>query len=49
VVLRLVLLLLVVAYLAHRFRPQHRLPWTVPLAVVGVLLVVRTVGWLTWD
>ncbi len=49
-VLRLVLLLLVVAYLAHRFRPQQqRLPWTVPLAVVGVLLVVRTVGWLTGD
>jgi len=49
VVLRVVLLLLVVAYLAHRFRPQHRLPWTVPLAVVGMLLVVRTVGWLIGD
>ena len=47
--LRLALLLLVVAYLAHRFRPQQRLPWTVPLAVVGVLLVVRTVGWLMGD
>lgn len=48
-VLRLVLLLLAVAYLAHRFRPQRRLPWTVPLAVVVVLLVVRTVGWLAGD
>lgn len=48
-VLRVVLLLLVVAYLAHRFRPQRRLPWTVPLAVVAVLLVVRTIGWLAGD
>lgn len=48
-VLRLVLLLLVVAYLAHRFRPQRRLPWTVPLALVVGLLVVRSVGWLTGD
>lgn len=48
-VLRVVLLLLVVAYLAHRFRPQRRLPWTVPLVVVGVLLVVRTVGFLTGE
>ena len=48
-VLRVVLLLLVVAYVAHRFRPQHRLPWSVPLALVGVLLAVRTLGWLAGD
>ena len=48
-ILRLCLLLLVVAYLAHRFRPKRRLPWTVPLALVGVLLVIRTLGWVSGD
>lgn len=45
-VLRLVVLLLVVAALARRFLPRRRLPWTVPLVLVGVVLTVRTATWL---
>ena len=45
-VLRLVVLLLVVAALARRFLPRYRLPWTVPLVLVGVVLTVRTATWL---
>ena len=48
-VLRLVVLLLVLAFLAHRFLPRYRMTWALPLAVVGVLLVVRTTGWLLGD
>lgn len=47
--LRAVVLLLVAAFLLWRFRPQSKLPWSVPLVVVGVLLVVRTIGWLSGD
>ena len=47
--LKLAVLLLAVAFVAHRVRPQRRLPWAVPLTVVGVLLTVRTVTWLTGD
>lgn len=47
--LKLAVLLLVVALVARRVLPRRRLPWTVPLALVGVLLAVRTVGWLTGD
>jgi Na+-translocating ferredoxin:NAD+ oxidoreductase RnfD subunit len=48
-VLKLVVLLLVLAFVASRVLPRRRLPWAVPVAVVVTLLVVRTVGWLTGD
>lgn len=47
--LRIVVLLLAVAFIAWRLRPRARLPWAVPLAVVGVLLAVRTATWLTGE
>lgn len=47
--LKLVVLLLAVSFVAWRLRPRWRMPWTVPLVVVGVLLVVRTVGWLSGE
>lgn len=43
------MLLLALAFVLWRVRPRARLPWAVPLAVVGVLLVVRTATWLTAD
>ena len=43
------MLLLAVAFVAYRLRPRWRMPWVVPLAVVGVLLTVRTVAWLAGD
>jgi hypothetical protein len=46
VTLRIVVLLLAVAFVAWRLRPRARLPWAVPLVVVGVLLAVRTTTWL---
>jgi hypothetical protein len=49
VTLRIVVLLLAVSFIAWRLRPRARLPWTVPLVVVGVLLTVRTATWLTGD
>ena len=45
-VLRVVVVLLVLALLARRFLPRYRLPWVVPLVVVGVVLVVRTTTYL---
>lgn len=47
--LKLVVLLLAVAFVASRLLPRRRMPWMVPLAVVGVLLVVRTIGWVSGD
>lgn len=47
--LKVVVLLLVLAFLGRRFLPRSPLPWAVPLAVVGTLLVVRTVGWVLSD
>ena len=47
--LKAVVLLLVLAFVASRVLPRRRLPWAVPLVVVAVLLVVRTIGWLTGD
>ena len=47
--LKLVVLLLAVAFVASRLLPRRRMPWAVPLAVVGVLLVVRTIGWVSGD
>ena len=49
VVIRSIVLLVVLALVARRFWPRSRLPWTVPLAVVGVLLVVRTAGYVYGD
>ena len=43
---RVVVLLVVVAWLARRFLPRYRLPWLVPIALVAGLLVVRTAGYL---
>lgn len=48
-VLRAVVLLLVLAVLARRFLPRYRLPWVVPVVVVGVLLAVRTTTYLVGD
>lgn len=45
--LKLAVLLLVLALIARRALPRRRLPWAVPLLLVGVLLVVRTVGWVS--
>lgn len=47
--LKAVVLLLVLSVVARRVLPRRRLPWAVPLAVVGVLLVVRTIGWATGE
>jgi hypothetical protein len=47
VTLRLVVLLLALSFLLWRLRPRARLPWTIPLVVVGVVLAVRTAAWLT--
>lgn len=47
--LKLAVLLLVAALVARRVLPRRRLPWAVPLALVGGLLVVRGVGWLSGD
>jgi hypothetical protein len=48
-VLKAAVLLLVLALVARRVLPRRRLPWTVPLAVVVVLLAVRTIGWATGE
>lgn len=47
--LKAVVVLLVLAFVASRVLPRRRLPWAVPLSLVGVLLVVRSVGWLSGD
>lgn len=47
--LKAAVVLLVLALVARRLLPRRRLPWLVPVAVVGVLLTVRTVAWLTGD
>ena len=41
--------MVLVALVARRFWPRSRLPWTVPLAVVGVVLAVRLTGYLAGD
>lgn len=45
-ILRLVVLLLVLAYVIRRFVPRYRLAWYAPLVIVGVILAVRTGGYL---
>lgn len=47
--LKAVVVLLALAYLAHRLLPRRRLPWTVPLVLVAVVLTVRTVSWLSGE
>ncbi len=47
--LKAVVLLLVMAFLLHRVLPRRRMPWTIPLVVVGVLLAVRTGTWLAGE
>lgn len=42
----MLVLLLVLALLGRRFLPRYRLPWLVPVVLVGVVLVVRTTAWL---
>ena len=42
-------MLLVLAFVASRLLPRRRLPWAVPLLLVGLLLVVRGVGYLSGD
>jgi hypothetical protein len=49
VTLKVVVLLLAGAFLAHRFLPRYRMPWTIPLVLVGVVVTVRTVTWLASD
>ena len=47
--LKAVVVLLALAFVAWRVLPRYRLPWAVPVAVVVVLLAVRTAGYLTGD
>jgi hypothetical protein len=47
--LRVVVLLLAVAFVAYRLKPHWRLPWSIPLILVGVVVTVRTVTWLASD
>jgi hypothetical protein len=47
--LRVVVVLLAVAFVAYRLRPSWRLPWSVPLILVGVVLTVRTVTWVAGE
>jgi hypothetical protein len=49
VTLRVVVLLLAMAFVFWRFLPRYRMPWTIPLVLVGVVLTVRTVTWLAGD
>jgi hypothetical protein len=49
VLLRSIVLLVLLALLARRFWPRSRLSWAVPLVLVGVIVVVRTVGYLAGD
>jgi hypothetical protein len=49
VVLRVVVLLLVLAVLGRRFLPRYRLPWLVPVVLVGVVLAVRSTTYLVGD
>lgn len=44
--LKVVLLLLVLAFVARRLLPRRPMTWAAPLVLVGVVLAVRTVGYL---
>ena len=43
------MVLLALAFVAWRVLPRYRLPWAVPVALVVLLLAVRTAGYLTGD
>ncbi len=45
----MIVLLLAAAFVAWRILPRRRLPWMVPLVLVGVVLTVRTLTYLTGD
>lgn len=47
--LKLVVVLAAAAFVASRVWPRRRMPWAVPLALVAVLLTVRTIGWLSGE
>lgn len=47
--LKAVVLLLAASFVAWRLLPRRRMPWMVPLAVVGVVVAARTVTWLAGD
>ncbi|MCW2681266.1 MAG: hypothetical protein JWM62_2667 [Frankiales bacterium] len=47
--LKLAVVLLVLAFVASRVLPRRRMPWAVPLLLVGLLLVVRGVGYVSGD
>lgn len=47
--LKVAVLLLALAFVAWRLAPRRPMTWALPLAVVGTLLTVRTVTWLTGD
>ncbi len=47
--LKAVVALLALAFVASRVLPRRRLPWAVPVALVVAILVVRGVGYLTDD
>ncbi len=44
---KILVLLVVLALLMRRLLPRRRLPWSIPLIVVGVVLTVRTLTYLT--
>ncbi len=46
---KLLVVLLAVAFIASRLLPRRRLPWMVPLVLVAVVLAVRTIAYLTGD
>lgn len=47
--LKVVVVLLALAFVAWRVLPRRRLPWAVPLLLVGLLLLVRGIGYLSGD
>lgn len=47
--LKSTVLLLALAFVASRVWPRRRMPWAVPVAVVAVLLTVRTAAWLSGE
>lgn len=47
--LKFVVVLLALAFVAWRLLPRRRLPWAVPLVVVAVVLVARTVAYVMGD
>jgi hypothetical protein len=48
-VLKAVVVLLVLAFVASRVLPRRRLPWAVPVLLVVLLLLVRGIGYLNAD